>query len=266
MEIISDNRQPGMSGSANTSIAMFPADLVMTDVDNNVFTACRDKYQVGENNKRMYRNREWRVMTSRISTITFWGGRLFDCGEYELSSLLVERSKQLKSFVCFPAAGVHMVRPLYCKNNRAGKLLFPALEKITMIDCGSPFDYGLLTPQLKSIEIILSNYDLNAELQEWLMLDKARKLFAENNKLEEIIVVTANTADSSMKRTVHLRILTPHFNFWDKRKLLLLTMYRENPASCLLARLPYDILRNICSMVSGSWLIERNGVVCKVVG
>ena len=134
-----------------------------------------------------------------------------------------------------------------------------------MIDCGSPYDYGLVTPNLRQIEIILPNYDLNAEMQEWLILDKAKKLFAENQKLEEIFVVQADTADSQMRRTQLMHICTPRFNFWEKRKLILLAMFKEEFETCSIARLQYDMLREICAMVSGSWIVEMAGKICKVV-
>lgn len=237
--------------------AAFPADLVLFNCDNDVFTMSRQKYKVGDDNKRMYRMKEWRIMTSKITSIMFWGGRLFDCGEYELSSLLIERSNHLQYLSCFPAAGVHMVRPLYCRNNRAGKFLFPRLEVITMMDCGTPYDFGLITPNLRKIEIILSNYNGEAEIREWMNLEKARKLFSENKKLEEIFVVRADPADNEMKRVPVLYIRTPYFNLWEKRKLVLLAMFREQVSICPLAGLQYDMLRSICAMVSGSWTIVK---------
>lgn len=252
--------------NVNNNIAMFPKDLILFDVDNDVFTASRQKYHVGEQNKRMYKNKEWRVMTSQICTITFWGGRLFNCGEYELSSLLLERSQQLLSLTCYPAAGVHMVRPLYCRNNRAGRFLFPVLQEITMMDCGSPLDHGLVTPNLRRIEIILRSYNVDVEVEEWISLVKARKLYEENKNLEEIRVVLADTRDNSMTRSPVLQIFTPQYQIWEKKKLLFLAMYKESSQSCPVAILPYDMLRNICTMVSGSWVILKDNMLHKVVG
>ena len=212
----------------------------------------------------MYKNKEWRVVTSQISTISFWGGSLFSCGEYELSSLLIERAQHLKQLTCFPRAGVEMVRPLYCKNNRAGKHIFPVLEEMTMMDVGTPFDHGYITPNLKKITLILRTTDENVINEEWVRLIKAKELFSQNKKLVEIQLVSV-PGERNDNITSVMKIFTPQYNFWHKRKLMLLAIYKESMHKCPLAKLPYDILRSICHMSSGSWIIQRNRRVRAIV-
>lgn len=238
---------------------IFPPEVVLVNVENNVLTTCRQQYHVGTIEKRMYKLKEWRVMMSQVTSITLWGGKVLDCGEYELSSLLLDTDHNLRHLTYNPSVGVPMVRPLYCKNERAGRHLFPALESICMPDVGSPLDWGFITPNLKRIEIIIKVPD--QDIKPWISLEKARLLFEENPKLDEISIVVGKAEDELMGRQTVLTIYTPHKRLWEKKKMVLLSMLKEKPSECSLARIPNDILRKILPMCGSCWEIyDENGL------
>eukprot|EP01084_Bolivina_argentea_P262085 443127_1 len=89
-----------------------------------------------------------------VTDVIIWGGYSYNCAESGISSMLLNRFKELERFIFIPQKhkGGRMIRPKYCNGDRNGCMTFPSLHTLGYwADIGPPKKYGWICPNLKKL-------------------------------------------------------------------------------------------------------------------
>ena len=197
--------------------------------------------------------------------ITIWSGFIANCGESSLSSIVLKSCDTLTRFTYFPyrTKGGSMVRPLYCRGDRAGKVVFSNLQYLAMpchviMWTHSLAPCGWITPSLKELSLIVPHTEIRYDriLKNIQLIKDEASLHTENPTLKTINITSGNFDDPTATQTCLVKIECPVYLSTEIISLLLLVMTKERSTSCRLAALPKDIIRYIFNMLHSSWQVD----------
>jgi hypothetical protein len=227
---------------------VFDDTLHVVDANNSLYGFAESRQRSNSRKSPMYKH------------VTVWGGVIANCGEDQVSDCVNNSRDTLESFTYFPAStkGGVMVRPLYCRGDRNGTVVFSALTDLTMplraLDWSETLTKcGWITPKLKSL-CLLTPYEVG--VTSLTQIPILEGLLAEAPHLEQIRIATAEFGTPDVIN-VKISILPPAPISWEKKRLLLIALKKESMPACPLASLPVDIMQYLFSMLGrADWKIE----------
>ena len=176
-----------------------------------------------------------------IDEIVVWGGCVANCGEDQLSNLVDNHAKGLRSIVYMPhrTKGGLLIRPKYYRGDRAGRQVFPNLERmaIQLTPALHPFEYGWDTPALCELTLLIDtstwtsarepsarDYVKRALRNVVALHDEGsyvRKLHAKCPQLDRVNLEVCRRDDEQRTRVRLLSVLTPKDHVpWGVLRLL----------------------------------------------
>ena len=201
--------------------------------------------------------------TAGAKEIILWGGAYLNCGESHASSFIYNNSKTLKHLTYFPGRtkGGCMIRPLYFKGDRGGKVLFPMLESISLCihtGVGDLYGWGYIAPELNTINLLIDrNHNLSWHADWPYVHGVPSKLLHNYPKLDQIrVFIAAENDTENRKKDLWAVLNTPKKCSWDIKRLLLIGAIKEDSSTCILATLPLELIALIMGFLDEDWSIE----------
>lgn len=228
-----------------------------------------------------------------------WGGCVANCGEDSLSRIIRHNVMSLRSVTYSPdrTKGGCLIRPGYCRGDRAEKMQFPALTDLTirLVPPLLPYDYGWITPQLHRFRLLCvvtarhRNRDMYGNgiqdcnlpnfngLQRWLRVDvpggMPNRLLDACPQLESITIALCSTKDEKCVQTDWLKLFPPRPMSWSIQRLLLLPLAKPvrdaasgNINISLLSNMSVNIMKIIFGFLGTSrWRHEDHEIPAAVL-
>ncbi len=209
-----------------------------------------------------YTREEKIIKTLSLKNLCCWDGYYLNIGESYVSELLIKSHDTLEMVVYNPSTtkkGV-LVRTLYCMSSQEGGLELPRLMILGITSRVSrvPFEYGWITPNLKTLVVFAhSNY-----WAPWQKKDLRDKLLVHCPRLERIVICDAKFLhtpralpmrdfESTLKDVICI-FYPPRLTSWQIIRLFWIAKIKPNPGCCM-SWLPKDMVNYLVSFLCCGW-------------